>query len=355
MPKNTFMKKTIFTLITLSCLLASCNSDNTATQKHSVMTMTPEMLEHGTEKHFSGIVKEGGEINLGFKTPGQIEHIYVNEGDFIRTGQLVARLDDKDYQLAVDALQVQFDQLNDEFKRISKLYGEKSISQNDYEKALSGLKQLQIQLQSNKNKLEYTQLTSPVDGYVQEVNFEPAEMVDAGTPVIKLLDMNGMEVTTDIPSEIYYKRDNFKSIKCQAGDGATYEMRLASIAPKADGNQLYRMRATFTSIPQGITAGMNIETIITIADNDTVMAFTLPLQSIFNDNGNDYVWTVDADTVVHKTAVTLAGMDQRGNAIVSAGLTGNETVVKAGVQYLQDNDKVRIVNRASETNIGNLL
>ncbi len=350
------MKKTIFTFIALACFLASCNNDKPAVQDHSVITVMPEMLRHETEKHLSGIVKEGGEINLGFKTPGQIEQIYVNEGNFIKAGQLVAKLDDKDYKLAVDALQIQFDQLNNEFSRISKLYGEKSISQNDYEKALAGLKQLQIQLQSNKNKLEYTRLTSPVDGYVQAVNFEPAEMVDAGTPVITLLDMNGMEVTTDIPAEIYSKRNNFKSIRCQTGDGAIYDMQLSSITPKADGNQLYRMRATFRSIPSGVTAGMNIETIITIADKDTTSTeFTLPLHSIFNDNGKDYVWTVEADTTVHKTAVTLAGMDSDGNAIVSAGLSGNEIVVKAGVEYLQDNDKVKIVNRTSETNIGNIL
>lgn len=350
------MKKTIFTFITLSCLFASCNSDQPVTQIHSVITVHPEVLKHETEKHFSGIVKEGGEINLGFKTPGQIEQIYVDEGDFIKAGQLVARLDDKDYKLAVDALQIQFDQLNDEFSRISKLYGEKSISQNDYEKALAGLKQVQIQLQSNKNKLEYTRLTAPVDGYVQAVNFEQAEMVDAGTPVITLLDTRGMEVITNIPGEIYARRDNFTGIKCRTGDGTTFDMRLASITPKADGNQLYRMRATFISIPEGITAGMNIETSITIAKKDTSsMSFTLPLHSIFNDNGKDYVWTIAADSTVHKTAVSLSGMDSNGNAIISAGLKGDENIVKAGVNYLQDNCKVKIVNQPSETNIGNIL
>ena len=271
--------------------------------------------------------------------------------------QLIATLDNADYKLGVDALQAQYDQLANETKRLGILYKDKSIPANDYEKALAGLKQVRIQLQANKNKLSYTRLYAPTAGYVDKVNFDEAEMVDAGTPVITLLDTIGKEVEADIPADLYLDNENIISVACRHPyGGGPLPMRITSITPKADGNQLYRMRATFRSIPSGVTAGMNIETIITIADKDTTgTEFTLPLHSIFNDNGKDYVWTVETDTTVHKTAVTLAGMDSDGNAIVSAGLSGNEIVVKAGVEYLQDNDKVKIVNRTSETNIGNIL
>ena len=128
-----------------------------------------------------GIVREAHTISLGFKTAGQIERICVKEGDYVRRGQLLAELDNADYRLGVEALQIQYDQLEDEVGRTKQLFDRKSISANDYEKAVAGLRQLGVQLQVNKNKLDYTKLYAPTDGYVQSVNFSPAEMVDAGS------------------------------------------------------------------------------------------------------------------------------------------------------------------------------
>ena len=138
----------------------------------------------------SGIVREAHTISLGFKTAGQIERIHVREGDYVRQGQLLAELDDADYRLGVEALQIQYDQLEDEVERTKRLFDQKSVSVNDYEKAVAGLRQLGVQLQVNKNKLDYTKLYAPIDGYVQSVNFSPAEMVDAGTALFTLLDMS---------------------------------------------------------------------------------------------------------------------------------------------------------------------
>lgn len=85
-------------------------------------------------QNFSGVVQESHNIGLGFKTAGQIEKIYVKEGDYVKKGQLIAQLDHTDYQLGVQALEIQCKQLEDEVKRTEALYRSKSISINDYEK-----------------------------------------------------------------------------------------------------------------------------------------------------------------------------------------------------------------------------
>ena len=56
-----------------------------------------------------------------------------------------------------------------------------------------------------------------------------------------------------------------------------------------------------------------------------------------------------------KREVSMTGMDDKGNAIISAGLDGNEMIVDAGVDMLQENEKVRILPEISDTNIGGLL
>ena len=224
---------------TTVCLLGSCAGEQQSTPfLRSVYTTHPFTRGEESSSIYSGIVEESHDVGLGFKTAGQLKKILVEEGDFVRKGELLAELDDVDYQLAVDALQIQYEQLKDEVARTKQLFEERSVSANDYEKATAGLQQLAIQLQANQNKLAYTKLYAPADGYIEAVNFSPAEMVDAGRAVFELLDVSHMEVTADIPASLYLQRDRFTGFECTSAYAGKHPLRLLGITPKADGSQL---------------------------------------------------------------------------------------------------------------------
>lgn len=345
-------------MIVVAGVFASCgDAPQGGSTVHSVMVTTPEAMEGTVVKNYSGIVREAHTINLGFKTPGQIERILVAEGDYVHKGQLLAELDDADYRLGVEALQIQYDQLKDEVGRTEQLYRQKSISANDYEKATAGLRQLGVQLQANKNKLNYTKLYAPTDGYIQAVNFSPAEMVDAGTALFTLLDVSRMEVVADIPVAEYQQRDRFtRYFSRVAGSASELPMQLLSLTPKADGNQLYQLRLAFVGQPdKQLTAGMNVEVGIVMADTTATTGVVVPLCAVFRDGDTSCVWVLGADSTLVKQQVVLGGSDSRGRAVIREGLTGSEQIVRAGVNALQEGEKVRVIERASKTNVGGLL
>ena len=351
------MKRAIM-MIVVAGVFASCgDAPQGGSTVHSVMVTTPEAMEGTVVKNYSGIVREAHTINLGFKTPGQIERILVAEGDYVHKGQLLAELDDADYRLGVEALQIQYDQLKDEVGRTEQLYRQKSISANDYEKATAGLRQLGVQLQANKNKLNYTKLYAPTDGYIQAVNFSPAEMVDAGTALFTLLDVSRMEVVADIPVAEYQQRDRFtRYFSRVAGSASELPMQLLSLTPKADGNQLYQLRLAFVGQPdKQLTAGMNVEVGIVMADTTATTGVVVPLCAVFRDGDTSCVWVLGADSTLVKQQVVLGGSDSRGRAVIREGLTGSEQIVRAGVNALQEGEKVRVIERASKTNVGGLL
>ena len=155
--------------LAVASLLCGCGgeAEKASGPIHSVMCVRPVPEGGQTVKTLYGVVREAGEVNLGFKTPGQISRICVKEGDFVRKGQLVAELDRADYKLGVEAAQVQYDQLSREVERLKRLRDSKSLSGNDYDKAVAGLRQVEVQLQSNRNKLDYTRLYAPAGGVVQ--------------------------------------------------------------------------------------------------------------------------------------------------------------------------------------------
>lgn len=342
----------------LAVLLASCSNPGQKPQLlRSVCVTTPSPREETTVKTYSGIVQEAHEIRVGFKTPGQIEKLYVKEGDHVRKGQLLAALDDKDYKLGVEALQIQYDNVSAEVARARKLFENRSMAANDFEKALAGLEQLGVQLQTNKNKLDYTRLYAPVDGVIRSSDFAVSEMVDAGTAVFSLLDLSGMEVNVDVPVKDYSQRDNFVGFYCTrtGSEGEKFPMRLVSIVPKADGNQLYRMKLAFDGKPQGLTSGVNVEVGVECSLSEGNGEFLLPVSCLFSDGKSSFVWTLDAEVKVSRRELSLGGLNADGRAIVTEGLDGNERVVRAGVNSLKEGLTVKVLENPSETNEGGIL
>lgn len=346
--------------LAVASLLCGCGgeAEKASGPIHSVMCVRPVPEGGQTVKTLYGVVREVGEVNVGFKTPGQISRICVKEGDYVRKGQLVAQLDDADYKLGVEAAQIQFSQLSREVERMKRLHESKSLSGNDYDKALAGLKQVEVQLQTNRNKLDYTRLYAPADGVVQAVNFEPSEMVDAGTPVVVLMESGGFEVEADMPQDVYMRLGKLTEATCHTSaiQGEPMPMRLSWVVPKADGSQLYKVRLAFEGkADDRLTAGMNVEVDVQLSDSVAGSQYVLPLHALFQDGGRTFVWTVDKDSVVHRTAVDVTRLDGEAHAVVKAGFKGDERIVRAGVHTLREGEKVRILAEPSDTNVGGLL
>ena len=349
------MKATKSIVLTLAAagLLTACGGSDKKTEEvkvRSVMTVTPLSRQESAVKNFSGVVKENSTVSLSFRTPGQIARVLVKEGSRVRRGQLVATLDTKDYQLQVDAAQTQYNQLKNEVERLSKLHEANSIAGNDFEKATSGLEQVHIKLQNAKNQLSYTQLTAPVDGTIQKVNFEPSEMVSAGLPVMDLIDTRSMEVEVNIPAEVYRQLANTTEAYCMAA-GQRYRLHKKSALAKADANQLFTVKY---AIDGQLSAGVNVDVYIEIGGSQTVSGLSIPAHAIFEDGGKTYVWVVEQGDVVKRHAITTSRVDSEGMAVVESGISVNDRIVKAGVRALHEGDKVKIVTQHN-SNVGDLL
>ncbi len=341
-------------VIAVAVALGGCTGEKKEATMHSVITTQPSVVG-GTElKQFAGQVKEQADVNLGFKTAGQILEIYVKEGQAVRKGQLLAQLDDKDYLLGVKAAEAQYNQLKHEVERLTKLYENKSVSGNDYEKATAGLEQVGVNLENNKNKVSYTRLYAPANGIIQSVNFEVMEMVNAGTPVFNILYTSGMQVEVNIPTSVYLQRGSIKGAYCNVG-GHSYAARLISIVPKADNTQLYKATFAIEGAGQDVVSGMNANVQLDIDSGQEKAGLSLPVNAVFEDGGKSYVWVVSKDSTVSRQEISIRGAGDDGSVIISSGLNGDETVVRAGVHALQDKEKVKIIAKESETNVGGML
>lgn len=346
-------------ILVMALCLASCRHEKEEKEplRHNVYVTVPSGEIDGAGREFAGVVEENSEVSIGFKTAGQIKRIYVREGQHVTKGQLLASLDDSDYRLGVEALQIQYDQVKDEVERAKKLFEKKSMSANDYEKAVAGLKQLGVQLQVNKNKLAYTRLLSPASGIVESVNFSAGEMVDAGTAVFTLLDVSQQAVMVDIPVSAYLNRDNIRGIYCSTshGTGEECELQILSIVPKADGNQLYRMKLGFKgNNSRNFTPGMNVRVRFDFGPS-AQDALKIPHSAIFRKGEQNYVWILNPDSTVSMQKIDINPHYSGSEVEVVSGLSPKSIVVRAGVRMLHEGEKVKVIEKPSATNYGGML
>lgn len=338
--------------------LAACSGtkEQPATTYHNVFTINPEPAGTAGVMTLPAIVEESRSISVGFKTAGQIERIYVKEGQHVTAGQPLALLDTTDYALGISTLREKYRQMQIENQRRARLHESGNMSDNDYENAVSGMRQMALQLKLEENKLDYCRLTSPASGVVTKVNFEASEMVDAGTPVIELMDNNTLEIVADMPVRMYAGRENFRAYSGESTlePGKMIALRFLSLTPRADNAQLYRLRLTPAEATGKLTPGMNIKVTIE-SESRGNSAVRVPLIALFENNGHTCVWIVNpADSVITARQVTTAGTATDGIAEITSGLSAADVIVRAGVHHLTEGEKVNIITE-SDTNPGNVI
>ena len=340
-------------------LMASCQQNGNSDEIRSVLTvkLDGKISTNNDSILLPGVVKEAQSVKVAFKTAGQLERVLVKEGDYVSAGQLVAVLDASDYQLGVDAAQSQYKQLEGEHARLRKLYERGSLSANEYEKVTSGLEQLRTQLKARQNQVDFTRLKSPASGYVQQVFYHKGEMVDAGMPIFSLLDVSQMQVEVSIPFSVYQQRDKLTGFNC-VFNGENYPLHLISISPKTDGTQMYKMLLSLPSNKQlSLASGVNVSVQMALADGVKPQntALVVPSGAIGYDESQAFVWVIGSDSTVVRKNVALGTITTDGSVEIASGLDGNEEIVRAGVNYLHDGEKVKVKTSVAGDNPGGLL
>lgn len=215
---------------------------------------------------FPGKVKAAQDISLAFRVSGTISKIHVKDGTRVQEGQLLAELDPTDYQVQLDATEAEYQQIKAEAERVMALYKDNGTTPNANDKAVYGLKQITAKYKHHKDQLAYTRLYAPFNGYVQKRLFEAHETIGAGMPVLSMISSGTPEVEINLPAAEYIRRDQFDNYHCTFDiyPGETYPLKLISVTPKANANQLYTMRLQVVpGTPAVPSPGMN--TMVTIS------------------------------------------------------------------------------------------
>ena len=242
----------------LLLLNSSCHSKQTEeTDTANVRLFMVENAGATSVQEFPGRVKAAEEVNMAFKISGTLMNVYVEEGSRVSKGQLVAEIDPRDYQVQLDAIKAEYMNVKSEAERVIALYADSVSTADAYDKARFGLQQIAAKYENAQNQLADTKIYAPFNGYIQKRLFDPPTVVAAGMPIVTIVSGGKQEIEINIPASTYIHRNKMESFYASFDfmPNQKVPLRLISIAPKANANQLYTVRLSIPQDSSGVMPG----------------------------------------------------------------------------------------------------
>ena len=350
-----------FSLLLLSALVAqSCVEKEAKAPKETSRYVKVEQITNGHSNNqmvFNGKVEERSLTSLSFRVGGTLQKLLVNEGDYVRKGDLIASVDKRDYQLQVDTRHAQYMQAKGEYERYKELMTKSKIPENTYEKIESAYLIAQTTYENALNQLKDTELRAPVSGYVYEKFTENHQAIGPGQPIISILDRSSLEVVINVPEDqvlaLNKGAKNYLSIK--KIDVIDVPVTLSYISGKAGNDGLYKVHYILSNkdnsnILPGMTASLKVVT------DKAHGVLHIPNSAVFLNDNKSCVWIYDETTqAAQKRVIAIADLRSEGALEVLDGLQKGEYIITAGVHSISEGQKVKPIKPISSTNIGGLL
>jgi len=320
---------------------------------------------------FPGQAKAGKEANLSFRVPGTLQEFPVKLGDEVRRGDLLARLDPRDYQVAQNdaeanmrKAQAGLELAESEFARVDRVWqkdpGAVSKSMVDVRKAELDTAKAQVgsaqaAVDNARDNSRYTSLRAPYRGTVVEKFVENFEDVQAKQQIVRVVDTRNIEFRVQIPETLMEHSDKVKQagafVVFDAFPGIEVPARIKEIGKEASRTTrtypvtlIMKQPKDFKVLPgmAGKARG-NREATLRIAQEAGLVGFEIPTSATFaGEGGKTYVWVIDPQTrKVSRREVNVVNLTEKG-AMVS-GLKPGEWIATAGVNILVQDQQVRIL------------
>lgn len=347
-------KQTI--LVVLSMLgLTACWQTQTPRSFVRPVKLSPAQSLSSYSKDFVGVVSSDQSTNLAFRVGGQVIRTFVGEGDQVREGQVLAKLDPGDFQLQLEADKAQFTTAQSILERSKRLLAKQAISQQDYEIAQSDYLRAKSAYEYSRNQLAYTQLRAPFAGSIEKKYVDNFQKVQTGEAIFKLINPGQLSVKFTLPESdvelvrvnknIFVEFDNYR--------GETFSAEIKDVVDASiDGAGIpVTLRITdprFDPAKYDIKAGFACRVKMQIEGNKAYHAYvTVPITAVFNpptDKNSTCVWVYDSkDSTVRVRKIRVMGLMGDNRVIVPEGLAAGEQVVSAGVYQLTEGQKVNVL------------
>lgn len=330
--------------VAAAVMAVSCGNSNSKTAEQpqtaevrlpNVAIMAASYKDVPQSDVYTANVEAYAKNNIAPQSPSRIQKIYVEVGDFVRAGQIVAKMDE------VSLNQSKLSMANDslEYSRIKKLYEQGGVSKSDFDAMELKYNVTRSQYQ---NLLENTILRSPVSGVITARNYDQGDMY-SGSPIYVVEQITPVKLYVGI-SEMDYtrvKKNDTVTLTADALPGKTFTGRIARIYPTIDAaTHTFTAEVNVANSDRLLRPGMYARVTVNFGSNHSIV---VPDDCVVKQQGSGVrsVFVLQADNTVKEIVVTLGRHFGTEYEILS-GISEGDNVVVKGQASLKNGSKVNV-------------
>lgn len=305
-------------------------------------------LEAKNFKHFLELQGSIKAENIAYVTPrgmgGQVQQVLVKQGDAVKKGQLLIKLDDALANQQISQLEVQLSLAKDIYERRKNLW-EKSIgTEVELLQAKNNVDALEKQLSILKEQLDMTNVYAQISGIADMVNIKPGEFFSPSTAAmsgIRIVNTNELKLVTQVPENYMSQVKEGSLIKIEIPDiNKSVESRISVKGKTIDPST--RSFYIEARIPSGTDLRPNQLAIVKILDYEKQNAVAIPVNTLQTDEKGKYVMIMELENgnkVARKRQVETGQL--AGDLLeIKSGLAEGDQLITEGYQSLYDGQPV---------------
>lgn len=302
---------------------------------------------------FPGTVRANRRVELAFSVSGRLKELNAQEGRSLRKGDVLARLDPRDFRYALEVARAKYVEALRTFKRVRSLRDKNVVAEAEYDKAEAAHDVSKAGLHIREKDLEDSVLLAPFDGVVAKRYVENHEHVEAKQAVVSFQDISLIEVVIQEPERLIAHGGALGLGKIQVHfdadddrwfDASVLESRAQSDSITGTFDVVVGLTppADLRVLP-GMTATVRAETAKPVEASELAPQTTIaPAEAIWiGSDGKSYVWIIQPKGGTPSRKQVKVGALRENGVEIRSGLEPGDYVAVAGVHTLREDMQVR--------------
>lgn len=352
MIRSNYLSKSVLSgILCLTFVLSGCGNHDKPVAQGPIrvdVEVVGASISGNPGHKYSGTVEPADASTVSFSVPGTISKIYVNDGQKVSKGQLIAQIKSESLVNSRNIAQAELEEARDAYQRLKKLHDANALPDIKWVEVQAKLKQAENAAALADRAVGDASVYSPINGYISQKFANEGQTVVPAEPIVKVVSLNNLQAAISVPeNEIAFfgPETTAKATFDNAGN-VSVTGKLGNKGVVADPlTRSYTVKFDIDNPGDGILPGMicsvTVEGLNSSAIADT-SEITLPSQAVLLASDNSqFVWTVKGGKAQRKTVV--ADELSPNGVTVKSGLVRGDTVIVAGMHKVGTGTPVCVI------------
>lgn len=339
-------KGLMFLSLAIAFLHSSCQSNKEEKTEKTTLSVTSPMIKDTLVlKDYVAQIRSINHIEIRAQEKGFLQKIFVDEGQFVKKGQLLFKIMPNLYEADVNRAKAEANYAQIEYKNAKQLFDNNVVASTELAMAKAKYDKAKAELAAMNTHLQFTEIRAPFDGIIDRFHVRLGSLITEGDLLTELADNSKMWVYFNVPEAEYLDQmsnkaaDSLLRVGLKMANGKMFENQGIVETIEADfnnetGNIAYR--ATFSNEKRLLRFGETGNVVITTPFKDAIL---IPQKATFEVLDKKYVFVVTKDNIVKAREIKIAA-EIPHIYIIESGLHKEDKILLDGLRLVKENDKI---------------